>query len=120
MSSTKQLLLKTRELISNGWGRNYFFTDRNGLCVPVEQAECYCIVGAAGVACGEKPTHMLGIADGPTKELLSALYPHLPVGYRWSSNPRRCLTTFNDHPATTQQDVLAVIDKAIQAEAPNG
>jgi len=118
MSSTKPLLLKTRELINAGWGRMYHFSDGKGEPLPPEQATHYCIVGAAALACGEEHTAMIGIQPGITRTLLEAMYEHLSEDFQWASGDgsgtRRCFTSFNDHPDTTKQDVLAVLDKAIE------
>lgn len=91
----KQILTDARALVKRGWIQNEFYRLVDG--VP-----CYCAVGAMDDA-------SMGHLHGDSWGAITALRKALPTSCRWG------VTNFNDAPETTQDDVLALFDRAIES-----
>jgi hypothetical protein len=104
--SVKNTLVKARALIAKGWTKNTYARDQYGLMVEMRSpAACqFCITGALGlsVPTDDRDAYM---------NAYDALQNVRPLSSRFTG-----LVGFNDHPSTSQQDVLAVFDKAIEAQ----
>ena len=106
--SVAQVLTEARKLIAQGWTQGAFYDGDDG-------SGCYCLAGA--VVTVSIPN--LGAldaeacADSPGIRALSDC-----LGRRvYSVYALDRLTEWNDTPGRTQEDVLALIDRAIAKEA---
>lgn len=93
-----------RERILRGWTKGDYARDAAGTNVAADDptATCWCAVGAVDAAAGDANVAFLAgnvLATG--------------LQGPWA---RLCVTTFNDAPTTTRDDVVALFDHAI-AEA---
>lgn len=105
--TTKELLIAARRRIANGWTKDESARDANGNPVGVHHpcAVSFCLFGAIRAA-------------ARTQSDMSALYA---LGKALPNPPYRNyvvskLTKFNDDPDTTQDDVLALYDRAIERQ----
>ncbi len=100
MSTLRENLKAVRALIAKGWTQEAYARDARGFAVNFDsdEAECYCLRGAT-----------LAAADSYSccADLQIALSLPLSDG----------LIAYNDFPGRTQADVLALIDRAIEAAA---
>ncbi len=98
----RDIFVGARELLSDParWGKGSFW-DPN--------ADCFCLIGACGVAAGLDAKSFSRMEDG-FEELIAEVTPPL----------LRCIpadgfvSQFNDSPRTTHADILAVLDCAIK------
>ena len=106
MSSTAELLREARALIERGWTQDVMACDKDGEEIDScdDRAAQWCAVGAI-----ERVT--AGGAHNHYREMRVALTAARPV------NKDRFTTTigWNDHPLTTQSEVLETFDRAIAA-----
>lgn len=75
-----------------------------------------CLIAALSLACHSKSFQLPNQTE---RRLARMLVKHLPSRTSWWLRfrllpPRRRLMTFNDHPRTTHDDVLAVYDETIR------
>lgn len=103
MSAVLDVLRAGRERVARGWSQNYFARDAAGNGCPVNsrKAKCWCAVGAVYAAATTHPVRT---------PALERLREALPGASRTGE-----VEWFNDHPLTTQADVLALFDRAIAA-----
>lgn len=97
MTSVRDKLIAAKALIDTPekWGKDFYYQNDAG---------CLCIVGSLGKASG------LSAAGGQfCDSLIGALNKALPE----SAPIRNHLPAFNDHPATTHADIMALFDRAI-------
>lgn len=99
-----------RARISLGWCRNAFSLDYSGSPVASTKRDAayFCILGALGYTIGESRPF-----DTPTVRTLWNQLPHEWKLHR--TNQAKDLAEFNDC-STSQADVIALFDRAIQAE----
>ena len=120
MNAVLETLASARNLIDRGWHQGDL-TDGQGN---------YCLKAAVGLACGgyvlnngwvtnpsidypkATPEEKLAQSQAIRTEVatLDAVCKSLPPTFK-------CIPLFNDHPATTKEDVLAVLDDAIHAQS---
>lgn len=96
MKTTLDILTEARGYVAQGWtqGATARMSDGTPISPRKDAAVCWCIVGAA-------------LRAGDPVEAWSALAAHL----------NGCLVTvWNDAPGRTQEEVLTLFDKAIDAE----
>jgi hypothetical protein len=109
--TTAEVLGEARDLIERGWCK-YKLTDTEGN---------YCLRAAVGIAAGVYTKNEMGeVGFLPSIQCgleamkldlraVAALQGFLPEGFNST-------VVFNDHPRTTKDDVLSVMNKAIAAE----
>lgn len=104
MSETVEILHRIRGLISdpNHWTKGVFATDQHGAAVPASDptATCFCVAGAA-----MRVRSQIDEADLIHFREAKSIMRITAGGW---------LPIFNDDPLTTHQDVMSVIDKAIE------
>ena len=109
--TTKDILVKAQKLIEQGWCQGEFARDENDESVsPYSEKACsWCASGAIKTAIisyhhtSPNPYHLL-------KEIIS----NKPIEYSTIIfNDSDAIAAFNDHPKTTQNDILELFDKAI-------
>jgi hypothetical protein len=97
--TTLELLQTARQLIANGWTKNQ--SARTADCRPTtpwnKNAESFCAVGAL-MAVGASTGWLAKSLPAPAADISTT----------------KTLTDFNDHPNTTQDDVLALYDHIIE------
>jgi len=98
--SVAQVLTEARKLIAQGWTQGEYKRVVNGV-------ECWCILGAMGQAASDYKPNGLAFA---------ALFHALRADDFYLSSSSN-LTEWNDAPGRTQEEVLALIDRAIAKEA---
>lgn len=106
---TKDYLLKARDLLTKGWCQKAFARDGLGRFSSVKAGSAcsYCLVGA------------LEKIDAP-QEVAIFIFQNAPesVFTAWHRRREGWLTTFltqyNDAPTTTKEDILALIDTALE------
>jgi hypothetical protein len=98
--SIAQVLTEARKLIAQGWTQGEYKRVINGV-------ECWCISGAMGQASPDYKPRDLAFA---------ALFYALGDDDLYLSSSSN-LTEWNDTPGRTQEEVLALIDRAIAKEA---
>jgi hypothetical protein len=98
--SVAQVLTEARKLIAQGWTQGEYKRVVNGV-------ECWCISGAMGQAAPDYKPNGLEFA---------ALFRALRADDFYLSSSTS-LIEWNDTPGRTQEDVLALIDRAIAKEA---
>ena len=98
--SVAATLAEARKLIAQGWTQGKNKRVVNGV-------ECYCISGAI---------HQAAPYDEPKGLEFAALFLSLRADDFYLSSSTN-LTEWNDTPGRTQEDVLALIDRAIAKEA---
>lgn len=99
-----EILVDARARISgkNSWVKRCF---QNG--------NAYCLVGALSFACGSPGFNVTNKAERRLTQLLAKqLASNLPWGMRLLPARYR-LMSFNDHPRTSHEDVLALFDRTI-------
>lgn len=103
MKTTKQILIDAKQLlIDKGWTQGSFAKDTNGMPVHHyrDTAVCFCLAGAVRRANDGVSGNFTEVAD-----ILADLIPDVYEGE---------VACFNDDESTTKDDVLAVLDKAIE------
>lgn len=99
-----EILTNARGVVSNGWCQGAYY-DGNG---------SYCSIGALSKALQSSPQVLEGERY---REAYMYLNNHLPaLGFDNGQD----VVDFNDDPATTQQDVLNLFDKAIASAEEKG
>lgn len=102
----KQVLEGARGLLENRWARGYYTDGLGG----------YCLAGAINISAGEmqdvRGTITYAAHD---REVKKVAFEARLLACNFLPEPFETLPTYNDAPGTTQQDVLAVLDKAISA-----
>ena len=98
--SVAQVLTEARKLIAQGWTQGEYKRVVDGV-------ECYCLSGAI---------HQAAPYDNPRGLEFAALFLSLRADDFYLSSSSN-LTEWNDAPDRTQEDVLALIDRAIAKEA---
>lgn len=80
-----------------------------------KDGERYCLIGALSSACGSRDFHMPNKTERRLALLLGRQLVRNISWWRRLACPslRTYLMSFNDHPRTTQEDVLALYDRAI-------
>ncbi len=99
MTSIKEDLIKAREKIEKGWCQGVNARDAQGEPTLAEYSGAvqFCVMGALIAVCGHYcPVHL-------------SLFCRTLQGrdHPWTVN------AYNDHPSRTQEEVLALFDKAI-------
>jgi hypothetical protein len=110
--SVAETLAEARKLIAQGWTQGAFYDDEDG-------SGCYCLAGAVGAAEAASVKLTKGRVNFvfySRSKSIAALSACL--GGRGSgAGAVDLVTEWNDTPGRTQQDVLALIDRAIAKEA---
>jgi hypothetical protein len=109
------ILQKTREYIEQGWTQNAMARMGNSQGVdPVDpRATCWCLVGALRRATHFSPTMTLTAhAYARSYRAFSATHDYLAQFIPLDDIDDMIL--FNDAEETTQEDVIAVLDKALK------
>lgn len=88
----RKLLEETRRLLANGWCKDQFVNTKGE----------YCLAGAFNAA---QNNLQVDCYEGAVARLL--------VGEHYKVRAYHGLISFNDHPATTKEDVLGVLDAVI-------
>lgn len=101
-NETIEILKKARELIRAGWAQETFSLHK-------QDGICYCALGAIGPAAGGYPGDGVFVSDGPAYPAVVVLATALGP----SVNPLTSVTVWNDDPKRTQEDVIALYDRAI-------
>lgn len=113
MATTKEVLVKARELISKGWTQGALMRAKDMTVQHVGargyddmiggrvDGACYCISGAIFTACGGH-----GQKSDMARNALSELLP---------SEVYRCIPLWNDDPQRKHDEVIALFDRAIDA-----
>jgi len=114
MDDSQAILKETRSLLAKGWYQGFLARTSSGREVFPQDREAtqFCILGAIGRA-----EYNLGVSCrvGDVCERFVIEHGNIP---RFGS-VYRTLTSWNDAPTTTQQDVLDAVDRAIAfVEAP--
>ena len=109
--TTKEILVKAQKLIEQGWCQGEFARDENGKIVsPYNEKACsWCASGAIRVTI---------VSNGQTSlkpyRLLQEIISKKPIEYSTIIfSDSDAIAAFNDHPKTTQNDILELFDKAI-------
>lgn len=99
--TTKEALIKTRELIAAGWCQWSYAKDKDGLAVNFDDPEAckYCLTGALNSVTPSLSTQR------SVRDLL------------YTEAGEDSLAYWNDTEGRTQQDVLDLLDKVISKEA---
>lgn len=96
MSKVKNVLIKARDLIENGWVRNAYSKKVNGV-------QCYCAVGAI-----RKATRNVDLRIAAVKKLAEVVTP------AWQGMSTAAVTTWNDSvPGRDKRYVIRGFNKAI-------
>ena len=107
MASTKEIFLKARSLLQKGWCQ-HILTDHNG---------SHCAMGALNQA-----VHGDYAYTSVSRKLAVKLEPHLPEPFRSMPAPGSSnvavsrVVRYNNHPNTTQEDIVNLFCKAAQHE----
>lgn len=96
-----KVLRHARALVERRW------CQRMSVVMTPDDITCYCATGALRRAV---ELHLAELAPGAIYEATAALVAQLPAGFT-------SISGYNDDPATTQRDVLALYDRAIAAAA---
>lgn len=106
MKSLAEVLRAARERVAEGWTQGAMARDERGEeTEPTEsEAVCYCALGALESI--DRGSRSVGAF------VLRLALPRFVLGCA----PDSMVANFNDDPATTQADVLALFDRAIAAE----
>jgi hypothetical protein len=114
---SKEHLIKAKELIQAGWVQGDLWQEREGKI-------CYCLDGAVAAAHGHEKPDWNNIAEPAVREDLQFLahevVPELTmIGYQYSITEADYLSKemvylYNDDRTTTQEDVVAFLDKVIE------
>lgn len=103
--NTYQILVKARELVKKGWGQ-----------ASLQQGTKYCALGATAKAAGV-------LEDGYSElfklEAVHVLASCVPLYRRMYNNDVRVVYNFNDHRSRTQEDIIALFNRAIEKVAPD-
>jgi hypothetical protein len=121
----KEHLVKARELIENGWVQTEMYAEVDG-------KPCYCLDGAIAKAHGleelrdNNPYRFLETDPGAIADV-AVVFDAIPLEYTsflrskmqedgWDKNNARMegVWGYNDTHATSKEEVLAVLDKAIE------
>lgn len=102
-NKVQELLKYTRDLVARGWCQDAYAVDQYDRAVPVNSPEAarWCLRGAVIKAAYLE-------ARGGMVEVMSKIESRL-VG--------ESMTTYNDYPGTTQEDVLGLLDSLIEEGA---
>jgi hypothetical protein len=99
--TTIEALRRMRELLAKGWTQDCCCRDRRGM--PIETGNAFavswCVIGAALTACPMNE-----------QEALNVLRDNIGEEYD------RKMRLWNDAPGRTQSEVLALMDRVIEAE----
>lgn len=111
--SPHQMPLSDLEVLVDARGR--ISTETSWVKRRFQDGNRYCLVGALSLACACPGFDVTNKTERRLAQLLAEqLSPEEHWWTRlWLLTPRRRLISFNDHPRTTHQDVLAVYDNAI-------
>lgn len=96
------LLILARAFVEAGWVQGYCFADAEGAGVAQDNAERFCMVGAYEAARCELRGRGVPTAWRTGLRVLQSMSPCASLPY------------FNDDPATTKADVLALFDAACE------
>jgi hypothetical protein len=110
--SVAATLAEARKLIAQGWTQDAFYDDEDG-------RGCYCLAGAVGAvdAASAKLTKgRVNFVFYSRSKSIAALSACLG-GRGGGAGAVDLVTEWNDAPDRTQEDVLALIDRAIAKEA---
>ena len=110
--SVAATLAEARKLIAQGWTQGAFYDDEDG-------RGCYCLAGAVGTvdAASAKLTKgRVNFVFYSRSKSIAALSACLG-GRGGGAGAVDLVTEWNDAPGRTQEDVLALIDRAIAKEA---
>ena len=104
-------LKAVRALIAKGWTQDWYARDRDGESVAPHDsaATCYCLTGAVFAIQKGSSLDTNGRRD-EREDLHAALRATLR-----DNNSSNSLTDFNDAKGRTRAEVLALIDRAIEA-----
>ena len=111
-----EILIKVRELLSNKdhWTKGYYARNvRNDMIDPQDPAACtFCMYGAIYKVCPDIPFSAVGFKDPiimqAHDEITRAIVELYPA---FKDEPE---ARFNDNSNTTHEDVLKVLDRAIE------
>jgi hypothetical protein len=110
-------LTAARELIVKGWTQNVPARRADGRPTPSWESDAvrWCASGALGAALKNDSAAAIMLAAAlPESPYEESCYGPL-VGIKMQTvQTYKNIASFNDHPATTQEDVLALYDRAIQ------
>jgi hypothetical protein len=103
MDTVKDNLIAARALIDtpDKWTQNEYTGFNSAL-----GAQCYCTTGALARVYGKEPSPQ-SCETGPEYRALRMCLPDGP----WFG-----VVEFNDHPDTTHADIMALFDRAIEAQ----
>jgi hypothetical protein len=107
MVTVTDTLTKAKALLMDrGWTQSAFARDKDGkpIMSKDETATCYCMLGAIQASCCQRWDGCYAVAA--VAEVMSSEGGRLPD-----------LAFFNDYPDRTLDEVIALIDKAIQAQS---
>ena len=110
--SVAQVLTEARKLIAQGWTQGCYHDVDDGL-------NCYCLAGAVGAA----EAGSVRLAKGRVKFIFYSRIKSIQSlsdclgGKGRGHDAVGLVTEWNDAPGRTQEDVLALIDRAIAKEA---
>ena len=106
--TTKQILVKARALIERGWTQNTAARNADGdhVAATSRHACRWCATGALYVVYESIPEWREDPKPAEARDLVRAAIPN--------RNDYETIVGFNDADNTTQADVLAVFDKAIE------
>ena len=110
--SVAATLAEARKLIAQGWTQGAFYDDEDG-------SGCYCLAGAVGAAEAASvklPKGRVKFVFYSRSKSVQALSDYLG-GFARGASAVDLVTGWNDAPGRTQEEVLALIDRAIAKEA---
>ena len=110
--SVAATLAEARKLIAQGWTQGDFYSDEDG-------SGCYCLAGAVGAAEAASvnlPKGRVKFVFYSRSKSVQALSDYLG-GIARGAAAVDLVTGWNDAPGRTQEEVLALIDRAIAKEA---
>ena len=110
--SVAATLAEARKLIAQGWTQGDFYSDEDG-------SGCYCLAGAVGAAEAASvklPKGRVKFVFYSRSKSVQALSDYLG-GIARGAAAVDLVTEWNDTPGRTQEEVLALIDRAIAKEA---
>lgn len=111
------ILTEAKRLITLGWTQFARYRDSTGNgAIRPEDATCWCLTGAviraAAETSGEGEDYMLSTIRPFTEPAFGTLIACLSEG-REPAHPIHQLATWNDAPGRTQEEAIALLDKAI-------
>lgn len=112
MKTSKQILIETRNLLSDPskWTRRTLARDKNlkNVSPYSDHATCFCMYGAL-----QRVSFIGGLVRTDTGLAYDEARSHLGNVVA-ATTPYPKIDYFNDHPNTTHEDVLKILDKAIE------